>query len=217
MAAPIQQIEYDLERGKTILTFGPAAHLGAKDFVERLRINRGPRAFYTIGGNLANADANLNNQLGANTTTHAPSAPAPINNNSIDPNNLPDLIAHQSTYGVNKPGITRDAAGASGYGGIGAPGAAVIHLQKGSNGSLGSFARLDAAAALNLQSVPGAQEDGDDEIQWISLDFADMNGWPRQVFLRELPECDLIDGVVTSGFRLYLCSQFYTGSIGTQR
>ena len=32
------------------------------------------------------------------------------------------------------------------------------------------------------------------------------------VMLREVPECDLIDGTPTNGFRLYLCSPFYTST-----
>src|SRR5580658_495240 len=50
MQACIQQITYDLAAGRTTLAFGPAAHLGAKDFVERLRANRGPR-WYNLNGN----------------------------------------------------------------------------------------------------------------------------------------------------------------------
>jgi hypothetical protein len=55
MNACVQSISYDLAKATTTLTFGPAGHLGAKDFVERLRVNRGPRWFYEIGGNLINS------------------------------------------------------------------------------------------------------------------------------------------------------------------
>src|SRR6202453_4129924 len=61
MNACVQEIEYDLDTGRTTLTFGPAAHLGAQDFVERLRVNRGPRWFYLNGGNATNAPNNNSN------------------------------------------------------------------------------------------------------------------------------------------------------------
>lgn len=55
MNACVQQITYDLDAGATTLTFGPAAHLGAQDLVERLRVNRFPRFYYLIGGDLLNS------------------------------------------------------------------------------------------------------------------------------------------------------------------
>jgi hypothetical protein len=54
MQACVQGIAYDFDAGSTDLTFGPAPHLGAQDLVERLRINRPPRALYLIGYNLLN-------------------------------------------------------------------------------------------------------------------------------------------------------------------
>lgn len=50
MNAQIQQITYDLLEGTTELTFGPARHLGPDDFIERIRLNRGPRWVYYLGG-----------------------------------------------------------------------------------------------------------------------------------------------------------------------
>jgi hypothetical protein len=54
MNACVQSIAYDLDAATTVLTFGPAAHLGAQDLVERERINRPPRMLYLIGANLLN-------------------------------------------------------------------------------------------------------------------------------------------------------------------
>jgi hypothetical protein len=51
MNAQVQQISYDLMAGTTTLTFGPAKHLGGDDFIQRIRVNRGPRWLYLIGNN----------------------------------------------------------------------------------------------------------------------------------------------------------------------
>ena len=40
MAALIQSAEYDLERGRTVLHFGPPAHLSPGDFIRLLNTNR---------------------------------------------------------------------------------------------------------------------------------------------------------------------------------
>jgi hypothetical protein len=53
MNAQVQQISYDLIAGTTTLTFGPAKHLGGDDFIQRIRINRGPRWLYLIGNNVS--------------------------------------------------------------------------------------------------------------------------------------------------------------------
>lgn len=55
MAACVQELEYDFDRAATTLRFGPAAHLGAQDFIERLRVNRGPRWYSLIGNNVTNS------------------------------------------------------------------------------------------------------------------------------------------------------------------
>jgi hypothetical protein len=49
MNAQVQQIHYDLLAGTTELTFGPAKHLGPDDYIQRIRLNRGPRWLYEIG------------------------------------------------------------------------------------------------------------------------------------------------------------------------
>lgn len=54
MNACVQEIEYDLVEGTTTWTFGPAQHLGAQDLVERMRVNRFPRFYFLVGGNLLN-------------------------------------------------------------------------------------------------------------------------------------------------------------------
>ena len=53
MNAQIQQITYDLIAGTTTLTFGPAKHLGGDDYIQRIRLNRGPRWLWLIGNNVS--------------------------------------------------------------------------------------------------------------------------------------------------------------------
>ena len=54
MRALIQSVEIDYTEGRTVLTFGPAKHLGAGDLIKRLRAERGPRAVFYIGYNRQN-------------------------------------------------------------------------------------------------------------------------------------------------------------------
>lgn len=54
MNAQVQQVTYDLLTGHTELRFGVPAHLGGTEYIERLRINRGPRWFLQIAGGGAN-------------------------------------------------------------------------------------------------------------------------------------------------------------------
>ena len=54
MAAQVQQVAYSYDNGKTTVSFGPAKHLGAVDFIEQLRCNRGLRLVNVLGLNRAN-------------------------------------------------------------------------------------------------------------------------------------------------------------------
>jgi hypothetical protein len=149
MNACVQQISYDLAAGKTTLTFGPAAHLGAKDFVERLRVNRGPRWYNLNGNNITNnANQQKGTQLGNNVAQRGPSPGPRAADMQQFPISLADLAAHSYTYG--NPGATIDTRGSGqpNYGnisGLGAPNAPTIHLQAGSGGTPGALIRVSVA------------------------------------------------------------------------
>jgi hypothetical protein len=148
MNACVQSISYDLAAGKTTLTFGPAGHLGAKDFVERLRVNRGPRWFYEIGGNLINA-AGGNGALGSNIPKHGPSPANAVTNVHSFPTSMSDWLANTGTAGP--AGWTIDATNsATAYGGM-TPGVPVIYGAYGSGGTVTSWAWLAASGSLILK------------------------------------------------------------------
>jgi hypothetical protein len=212
MNACVQSIDYDLTYGRTTLTFGPPAHLGAKDLVERLRVNRGPRWYYQIGGNLVNASGNAGSQLSTNAPLHAPQPNQAANSTSVQPASLPDWNANSGAYTQGVPGITHDAAGAVAYGGLPAPNVPVIHLQTGGSGAVANFLRLVASGQIDLQ-LSQFNNAGDTTHGYVRIALTDLNGVAHQVFLREIPECDNISGTLTTGYRLYLCSDFYTTSI----
>jgi hypothetical protein len=144
MAACVQQISYDLTAGRTSLTFGPAAHLGAKDFVERLRVNRGPRWFNLNGNNVTNSPGAANTgQLGNHVAQRGPSPGPRAADLQIFPISLADLAANGSSYTYGSPGATVDTRGTGqpNYGnisGLSAPNAPTIMLAQGSGGALSS-------------------------------------------------------------------------------
>jgi hypothetical protein len=105
MRAALQEIIYD-DTGHSHLTFGPAAHLGNADLVERLRVNRGPRWYYLIGNDLLNADPQTGpTELGKNLPKQSPSHGNKIPNWQLFASNLPDLQDHSGSY-VLPPGIS---------------------------------------------------------------------------------------------------------------
>src|ERR1700735_796995 len=107
MLACVQQISYDLTGGRTTLAFGPAAHLGAKDFVERLRVNRGPRWYNLNGNNLQNApNQSKGAELGQDVSQLNPSHGPRAADLQIFPISLADLAGNTYTYGP--PGISHD-------------------------------------------------------------------------------------------------------------
>jgi hypothetical protein len=165
MAACLQQISYDLSAGRTTLVFGPAAHLGAKDFVERLRVNRGPRWFNLNGNNIANDNTQQRGtQLGNNVAQRGPSPGPRAADLQIFPISLADLAAHGSSYLYGVPGVTVDTIGSINYGnisGLSAPSAPVILLAQGSGGSLtpGGVVRI-SGTDLNGKGPAWFQEVG---------------------------------------------------------
>jgi hypothetical protein len=179
MQASVQQISYDLTAGRTTLTFGPAAHLGAKDFVERLRINRGPRWYYLNGNNVQNApNQNGGAQLGQDVSQLNPSHAGPLHSVHIEPISLPDL-GNSYPYGV--PGMTHDLRPAiSGtpqqpnYGNnvaLSAPVLPTWFLAGGSGGTLGA---------------------------WCRISLSDLTTTNKQVFFQAISVCVSVDGTPTN-------------------
>jgi hypothetical protein len=212
MNACVQSIFYDLLSGRTTLTFGPAGHLGAKDFVERLRVNRGPRWYYEIGGNITNSSSG-GGQLGSHTPDQGPSPNNAVPSVATLPYDIPDWLAHNSDYTGGVPGVTHDATGEVDYGGLGVSGVPVVHLADGSGGAINSFAHLNATGALVLQ------DDNDDTsatIQVLLSDIPDGFDWGTLgvIKFREVKDCVVISGTPTTVYRQALVSEYYTTSLG---
>jgi hypothetical protein len=165
MNAAVQSVFYDLTAGRTVLTFGPAAHLGAKDFVERLRVNRGPRWYNLNGNNVTNDNSQQRGtQLGNNVAQRGPSPGPRAADLQTFPISLADLAANGSSYTAGVPGATIDtrASGQPNYGnisGLSAPNAPTIMLASGSAGSLGQLVRI-TPADLNGKGPAWFQEVG---------------------------------------------------------
>jgi len=187
MAACVQQISYDLDSGRTTLAFGPAAHLGAKDFVERLRVNRAPRWYNLQNQNPANnPNAQKGTQLGNNLPQRGPNNGPAGADWQLFPLSLADQAAHAVAYATDgAPGVHIDlrASGQPQYGNKSesniaadisasqipaSPTKPTIHLQDGSLGSYGGCVRISVADIAGLQVW--LQE------QPICFDFGDGNG-----------------------------------------
>ncbi len=161
MQAMVQQVSYDLTSGRTTITFGPAAHLGAKDFVERLRVNRGPRWYNLNGANLANAAGTNNTQLGRDVAKADPAHGPKSVSQQLFPQNIADIAANPAGLGVGYnqgfPGVAIDsrASGQHNWGaqagseigasGIPFPTDATIFMAAGSGGTLGACIRLSVS------------------------------------------------------------------------
>jgi hypothetical protein len=186
MAAGIEQISYDLNAGRTTLSFGPASHLGAKDFVERLRVNRGPRWFFLNGNNVTNnPGASGGTQLGSNVAQRGPSSAARHNDLQTFPINIGDLAAHGSSYTAGLPGATIDVRSTNqpnygNIGGLSAPNQPVLFMAPGSAGAL----------------TPGST---------VRITGADLQGH-GPAFFQEVAICVNIDGVPTQKNIMVLCT-----------
>jgi hypothetical protein len=181
MQACVQQVSYDLAAGRTTVTFGPAAHLGAKELSERLKINRGPRWYNLNGNNVQNsANANSGTTLGQNVSQLNPSPGPPAPDFSLHPISLQDaatnLTAYQAAEG-GLPGVTIDVrpSGQANYGAIvegpnppSTPTLPTISLMAGASGTLGAAIRISvsdiAGKDVWLQEYP------------CYFDFNDGNG-----------------------------------------
>ena len=105
MNACVQSISYD-DSGRTELSFGPAQHLGNADLVERLRVNRGPRWLFLIGGDQMNqSQAGAPTGLGKNLPISSPSPGNKVNSDLLIPQSLSDLQTNLSAYATALPGV----------------------------------------------------------------------------------------------------------------
>jgi len=194
MQACVQQITYDLTAGRTTLAFGPAAHLGAKDFVERLRINRGPRWYNLNGNNIQNApNQNGGSQLGQDVSQLNPTHGPAVRDVLIQPISISDLAAGGYSYG--SPGLTHDLRPGTGsppspqqpnYGNVtaldsslGAPLLPTWFLSAGSGGTLGA---------------------------WVRISLSDLIGTNKNAFFQAMSVCVNVDGTPTNKTSYVLCT-----------
>jgi hypothetical protein len=206
MNACVQSIAYDLLNGRTTLIFGPAGHLGARDFVERLRVNRGPRWYYSIGGNITNA-ANGGGQLGNFTPDQGPSPNNAVPSIATLPSSVSDWLANSASYTGGVPGVTNDATGAVAYGGLSAPSAPVVHLALGSGGAVTSFAHVNGNGTVILKKGSGGSA------VTIQIELADIpSGFTSAAGPIKFREMAVCVGSVTK-YALFLCSAPYTTAL----
>jgi hypothetical protein len=215
MNAVVQSVSYDLLSGRTTLTFGPAAHLGAKDLVERLRVNRGPRWYYSIGGNMINSGTS-GYQLGNFTPDQGPSPNNAVPSIQTLPSDIGDWLTNNADYTVGAPGVTHDATGLIDYGNVGGGSpseTALIHLADGSGGGISSFAHLNSNGTLHLEDDTGG---GTSIIRAAISDIPEGFDWAScgPLKFREVQDCVSIDGTPTTVYRQALVSGYYTSALG---
>jgi hypothetical protein len=208
----------NISGGLSTLNFGPAGHLGPRDLVERLRVNRGPRWYYSIGGNIVNA-AGGNSALGSYTPDQGPSHNNPVPSLNILPQDLGDWLANNADYTSGAPGVTHDAIGSAVYyggstgGTPAAPDVPTIFVADGTGGGIVSSATLRGDGALHLQDnsdditsiIRAALEDIPDGFDWSSL---------GAIKFREKTDCVTIDGTPTTVYCQVLASAYYTSALG---
>jgi len=190
MQACVQQISYDVTGGRTALTFGPAGHLGPKDFVERLRVNRGPRWFNLNGNNVQNSpNDGGSTPLGQDVSQLNPSRGPNRDGYGLWSISEADLAAHVGAYvsaGAGFPGVTLDnritgqpnyggasapsPPGTSGtwYGPVASPAKPSLFIAHGSGGTLGGWVRVNADDTFGKQLWVQEYE--------VNFDFKDGNG-----------------------------------------
>jgi hypothetical protein len=182
MNACAQQVNYD-DTGKTEIVFGPAQHLGCADLVERLRVNRGPRWYYLIGGDQMNKSGTGGGQaIGQNVPVAAPSPGNKVCSETLLPQNLSDLQAHLAAYTAGLPGV--------------------YSWSKGNQRS--GLSLLDNGPGILLAGGSGGTLDG----QYVKISVAQLlavvAGQPVQFY--ELNTCE--NGDATT-YRTFLCTGPY--------
>jgi hypothetical protein len=204
MDALLQSGRYS-DNGRTEITFGPAKHLGPSQFVARFRNNIGPRWYCLIN-------------------------PNPMNNGSSGPSTVPPNVAQQAaspgaknfTFQSLFTSLTGDQSGAP------ATLPAEVHIDSGAaanpfTGSLGSAPvsrGFGQAQGITLAAGPNAVVSGPGEQNpWIRVHIHDLSNGSGalqnlQVYLREIATCEIINGVSTPMYRVFLCSNPYSTSLG---
>jgi hypothetical protein len=236
MNATVQEIEYDLDGGRTTLTFGPAAHLGAQDFVERLRVNRGPRWFYLNGNNSTNAPNP--NSAASNTAFKDGNTSSKTKSVEVVTGNLADIHTHASAYTKGFPGVTTDCdpASSTNYGNLSVQGHPLIFLSAGTGGALAGYIMHETGTPSIQMGIPADDDSfaylsptgggvlavGTDpdslssDVPWIMLNVADLGDAVKQLRVREIQVCVSTDGgeTYTNMYMLVIGSKPYTVSTG---
>jgi hypothetical protein len=200
MLACVQNVRYS-DNGQTEITFGPARHLGPAQFVARFRSNIGPRWYYLIGGDPMNQNNPGNAQLGNNIPAQAPSPGA-----------------KQFTFQSFFTSLTADQSGAP------ATLPAGVHVDSGAGGNPftggvpASARAFGQGQGITLAQGPAGGNAGEANA-WIRVHLADLKNSSGilqnlQVYLREMETCENAGGTPTQMYRLFLCSQPYSNSMG---
>jgi hypothetical protein len=201
MIACVQSVRYS-DNGQTEISFGPARHLGPAQFVARFRSNIGPRWFYLIGGDPMNQSNPANAQLGNNIPAQAPSPGA---KNFTFQSFFTSLTTDQTIT----PAPTLPAG---------------VHVDSGAGanpftGAIASGSRgFGQGQGITLAQGPAGATPGESNA-WIRVHMNDLKNnigllQNLQVYLREMQTCENIGGTPTQMYRLFLCSQPYSSSIG---
>jgi hypothetical protein len=196
----LQSVRYS-DNGQTEISFGPARHLGPAQFVARFRSNIGPRWFLLIGGDPMNQSNPGNAQLGNNLPAEAPSPGA---KNFTFQSLFTSLTTDQTLTSVTLP--------------------AGVHIDSGAGtnpftGAVATGSRaFGAGQGLTLAVGPSGSSPGESQA-WIRLHMNDLHNSSNilqnlQVYLREMQTCEQVNGQATQMYRLFLCSQPYSNSMG---
>jgi hypothetical protein len=206
MKACVQSVRYS-DNGQTEITFGPPKHLGPAQFVARFRSNIGPRWFYLINSDPMNqSNGSAACPLGNNMPAEAPTGGA-------------DNCAF--IYCLTNP-LTQQTPSTS----VTLP--AGVHLDTGAAGNpftgtvptgsraFGNGQGITLAAGPNSPSGGGAVGESNAWIRVHMYDLRSSSGILQnlQVYLREMQTCENINGTPTQMYRLFLCSQAYSNSLG---
>ncbi|MGP8200209.1 MAG: hypothetical protein ACLQU4_11985 [Limisphaerales bacterium] len=204
MDACVQSVRY-ADNGQTEITFGAAKHLGPSQFIARFRNNIGPRWYLLINPNPMNTGA-----------SGALAVPPNVAQQAASPG------AKNFTFQSLFTSLTSDRSGTP------ATLPAGVHVDSGAaanpfTGSLGSAPVSRAfgqAQGVTLAAGPNAVVSGPGEQNpWIRVHIHDLtNGSGAlqnlQVYLREIATCEEINGVATPMYRVFLCSNPYSTSLG---
>jgi hypothetical protein len=185
MKACVQQVNYD-DTGRTEIIFGPAQHLGNADWVERLRVNRGPRWYNLIGGDMLNRTPSSGpTALGQHTPLSSPSPGNKLNSDKLMPQSVKDLETNLGKYTTLLPGVYAWTKGG------GRAGLSLIDNGPGLVLAGGSGGALDAGYVL----VSAAQLAGV------------IAGQPAKFF--ELMTCEPGAPSGQNSYRAFLCTNVY--------